>query len=193
MVAYGYLILNGRWLVIVIAIGFPFLTLALTTLVNWPMKIFWKEMDYPAALTTPGLQLMVNPIRLALVSRIPQFVYGSLTYFIGLLAFLLFSSSGHAWERAALMITGYEAGFTVPTVLAAMLAAQDKLQGVFLTAQLLYGRLAFLVLLIVHSIRPLGWRPAAALLAVVMLVLECGAEVAAWRKPLIEITSEVEV
>jgi hypothetical protein len=127
--AYVYLLWNGRWLVIVTAIGFSFLTPAITALVNLPMGVFWKELGYPEALTTPGLQLLVNPVRLLMVSRIPQLVYGGLAYAIGLAAFLLFSSSSHALERAALMITGYETGFAVPTVLAATLIAQGKSAG----------------------------------------------------------------
>jgi hypothetical protein len=190
--AYVYLLWNGRWLVIVTAIGFSFLTPAITALVNLPMGVFWKELGYPEALTTPGLQLLVNPVRLLMVSRIPQLVYGGLAYAIGLAAFLLFSSSSHALERAALMITGYETGFAVPTVLAATLIAQGKSQGAFLSSQLFYGKMAFLTLLIVHSIMLLAFWPAAALLAVAMLVLEYGFEVAAWRKPLTDIISGLE-
>ena len=189
MAAYVYLLWNGRWLVILTAIGFGLVTAAITALVNLPMRVFWQELGYPEALTTPGLRFLVSPIRLIVAYRLPQLIYGGLAYSIGLAAFVLFSSSPHPLERAALMITGYETGFAVPTAMIATLSLQSKSQGAFLSSQLFYGKMAFLTLLIAHSIMVLEFWPAAALLALAMLLLECGFEVAAWRRPLTDIIS----
>jgi len=179
-----YLIWRGRWLVILMAIGFGFVPAAVTLLVNQPMKVFWRELSYPEGLTTPGLQLLVNPLRLMIVSRAPQLVYGGLACLIGLGTLLLFGWSSHTWERAASMIAGYESGFAVPTAIATTLIAEKDLRGMFLSAQLLYAKLAFLTLVIAHFIVTLSFWGAAALLTVVMLLVSFAFEFRAWRKPL---------
>jgi len=170
--------------VILTAIGFGFLPMVMTLLVNKPMQVFWRELSYPEGLTTPGLRFLVNPLRLMILSRVPQLVYGGLAFSISLAALLLFGWSSHTWERAASMIAGYESGFAVPTAIAGTLIAEEDFRGLFLSAQLLYAKLAFLTLVIAYFVVTLSFWRAAALLTVVMLLISFAFEFAAWRKPL---------
>jgi hypothetical protein len=186
--AFLYLIWGGHWRVILLALAFSFVTPMITALLNWPMSVFWRSLGYPDSLTTPGLSTLVNPVRLTLVYRIPQFVYGGLAFGIGVGAFILFGSGSHTWERAAFLMAGFDAAYTVPTVMAMTLKPGAEDQGMFLSSQLLYAKMSFLALLIVHAITSLVLWQAVVLLALGMAAQEIGFEIAAWRRSITGLT-----
>lgn len=183
-----YLLLNGRWLVLVGAFAFTFISMAATALANVPMRIFFSELAYPEALSTPGLIVLISPWRRLLVLRIPQLFYGGLVYLLGLVAFRLFGDSTYGWERAALMITAYDAAFTVPTRISEMMSAQDPARALVLSSELFHGKIAFLVLLFAHAATRLDFWAGAALFALAMFLLHLAFEIAAFRRPLTDVT-----
>jgi hypothetical protein len=164
-----WLVYQGRWSIILLALGLSIASLLATVLADIPMRILWQELGYPEMLTTPGLWLIAGFLRLQIVSCLPPLIPFLLVWGLALGIFAALGSAPDRLERLASLLLGYGSAFQSPTVFAQFLTAKGEARGTVLSAAVIYGRLAFIVLLGASATAVIPVSYAAALLFAVML------------------------
>jgi len=151
-----WLIWHGQWRIISIAIGLHILNFFIVLLADIPFRILWKELGYPEMMTTPGLSLITGGLRLWVVRSLPPLIVFLLLFILVTDSFIIINPSSPWPDRLASLLLGFAASLEPPTRYAASALVRDRTRSEFLLGFIFFGKIAYLALMVIYTIRPLS-------------------------------------